>query len=94
MDEQLASVSRVQGKPFWSQSPQLVERLSSLNGTVSSQFRAPSPAQQSYIDEITDEYNSAIESLDAFLQDEVSAFNELLNTNQIPNVIVNLGSED
>ncbi len=91
IDEQIGNISRVEGKPIWSQSPMLVERLGNLSGTVGGQFQAPSEAQQNYLASITGEYQQAMQVLDDFFAGEVSGFNTMLTDNDVPALMTALG---
>jgi len=91
IDEQVGNIARADGKPRWSLGPQLVERLESLSGTISSQFQAPSAAQQDYLTTISNEHQQAMQALDNFFANQVSDFNQVLTDNDIPLLITELG---
>lgn len=94
LDQQINAISREKGKPLWSAGPQLVERLANLNGVLSGQFSAPSPAQQSYLEDIRIEFLEAIEEIDLFYTDELTMFNATLFDNDIPMLMIELGDEE
>lgn len=91
VDQQIESVARKEGKPQWSLAPQLVERLASLNGILSSQFRAPSAAQQQYLVEVRQQYQTAIQALTSFVETDVQAFNAVLEQHKLPGIYAQLG---
>ncbi len=93
LDTQITNIARAEGKPIWSQSQQLVERLQNLNGTVNGQFRAPSAAQQKYLGEISQDYQAAMQVLDEFMNQQVAGFNALLTDKDIPGLITELGED-
>ncbi|GAB4197446.1 MAG: hypothetical protein Tsb002_31570 [Wenzhouxiangellaceae bacterium] len=91
LKQQITSVAREPGKPFWSLAPQLVERLSALSGGLNNQFRAPSEAQQSYLRDIRSDYQTAMSSLDEFFNQTLPAFNDMLANNDVPGLTAELG---
>lgn len=94
LDEHIASIARVEGKPLYAQSPQLVERLGELNGTLSGQFRAPSQAQREYLQSISGEANDAIQRIDSFIEEDLRDFNQQLLDHQLPGLVYSLGEAD
>lgn len=91
LDEQLALLARAEGKPRWSVGPELVERLA---GMLSTEFRAPSPAQTAYLQSIRDEYTASTISVDGFLTGTLDAFNTALDQNNIPSINATLSSTE
>lgn len=90
LKQQVSSIARETGKPTWSLGPQLVERLQGLNGTLGGQFRSPSASQAAYMIDITNDYSTAKQSLEAFFNDDVVNFNEFLRGNDIPTLLTEL----
>ncbi len=90
VDTQISNIARVEGKPIWSQSQYITERLNALSGTVGGQFQAPSPAQQEYLADISDEYQQAMQALDSFFANQVAMFNQTLSDNDIPQIMTEL----
>jgi len=94
IDEHIASIARVEGKPLYAQSPQLVERLGNLNGTLSGQFQAPSQAQREYLQSIGSETQDAVQRIDTFVEEDLRDFNQQLLDHQLPGLVYSLGEED
>ncbi len=85
-EELLAKLSRVEGKPFWSQGPRLSERIEDLSRNIDGQFTAPTAAQMQLLSELREEYQASIGEIDAFFDDAVAALNQKLETAGVPPV--------
>lgn len=88
IQEELSLWTRVEGKPFWSQGPELSDLLDRLGGSIDGQLRQPTAAQDAYAAALVDEAAHAIRELDAFLMEEVPSFNEQLAEHGVPGVAV------
>ena len=89
IDEQIATIARVEGKPIWSQSQQLLEQLGGLSG---GEFRAPSAAQQAFLTELQQRFTTSMESLNGFFNTDVAEFNALLSEHNVPALLTELQS--
>lgn len=75
IEEQLHVWTREEGKPFWSQGPQLADRLGGLARQMGSSFSAPTAAQQAYAAELVTESDAAFAEVDRFLAEDLPAIN-------------------
>ncbi len=82
------SLSRTEGTPFWSQGPRLSERLDSLFGSVDDQFAAPTQAQQDLLEELSAEFDEALDRINRHFETEVTQLNAVLEAAGVPAVAV------
>ena len=87
-EELMATLSRVEGKPFWSQGPRVSERLESLMFGVDGQFAAPTAAQVELMEEVWVEFEEGLAKINEHLETAVPALNEALESAGVPGVAV------
>ena len=85
-EELLATLSRVEGKPFWSQGPRVSERIESLMFSIDGQFAAPTAAQRELMDELWVEFEEGLAKINEHVATEVAALNEALESVGVPAV--------
>ncbi len=88
IDEQLHVWVREDGKPFWSQGPHLIDRISGLARSVDGQFSAPTAAQQAYAERLQVRFDEAIAGINALLTEVVPSMNEKLGEHGVPPLAV------
>ncbi len=86
--ELLATLSRVDGKPFWSQGPRVSERLEDLARGIDGQFTAPTAAQLELLNELRSEHQESVAKIESFLSGDVSDLNNQLEGAGVPPVAV------
>ena len=79
-------LAREEDKPFWSQGPQLLDRINDLFGNIDSQFSAPTAAQAEHLDELKSEYARGIAELNEWLAVDLPEMNRLLQAAGVPPV--------
>ncbi len=87
-EELMGSLSRVEGKPFWSQGPRVSERIEDLMRDIDGQFSAPTAAQVELMDEVWTEFEEALAKINEHLANAVPALNEALAGAGVPAVAV------
>ena len=69
-------------------SPQLLEKLASLLGTIDRANAAPTRHQMEYLQQLETQYKSALDAVRRFLDQEVPAVNQTLQQNGVPPLLV------
>ena len=87
-EELLGKITRVEGKPFWSQGPRLIERLGQLFGNIDGQFAAPTAAQMEFLAELETETAEVMAEVQAFFEGDVTLFSEELEAAGLPGLLV------
>jgi hypothetical protein len=80
--------NRADGKPFWSQGPQLVDQIGNLFGSIDSQFTSPTRAQLEFLAELRREYELKVEELVKYFEESVPELNAQLTTSGVPALAV------
>lgn len=68
--------------------PKLLDKVSSLYSTVERGFAAPTSHQMDYLEKLQGEYQKAIEKVNSLIEQNVPAFNEMLQTHHLPTLLV------
>jgi len=82
------SLTRADGKPFWSQGPRLVNQIGDLFGNVDSQFAAPTRAQLDLLDELRSEYEEKMAELTSYFGELLPDLNAQLEGAGVPPLAV------
>jgi len=75
LDAQYALLTRDAEKPRWAAGPELVEHLESLSSDLGSRFQAPAPQQQAFLQQLNEQYQTARQQLNQFINVRLAAFN-------------------
>lgn len=81
-------LSRPKGKPFWTEGPRLVDRISDLLGQIDRTDALPTQAQLTYWAELVIELREALGRVNEFLQDGTKKLNSALSDLRLPPVYV------
>jgi len=79
---------RPEGKPFWSEGPRLLGRIRSLFRNIDRVNSIPTRAQVIYLNELKEEFETAVASINNFLSDSVKELNNLFSQNRTPLLLV------
>lgn len=71
----------------WSEGNKLLEDLRSLLGDIQGPFRAPTPYQMEFFNELKKEFTEKMEKVNAFFEKELPALNETLKQNNLPLIV-------
>ncbi len=82
------SLTRADGKPFWSQGPRLADQIGNLFGNVDNQFAAPTRAQLEFLEELKVEYGSKMEELTRYFGEAITKLNSQLEGAGVPPLTV------
>jgi hypothetical protein len=77
-----------EGKPFWSEGPRLIGRLSRLFSAVDSANAGPTAAQTAYLEELRIEFRAALDSINTYLGQTAPGLNTLFGRFQLPQVLI------
>ncbi len=77
-----------EGRPFWSEGPRLIGRLSRLFNDVDSANAGPTATQSAYLEELRVEFRSALESINTYLGQTAPGLNTLFGRFQLPQVLI------
>ena len=78
------SLTRADGKPFWSQGPRLADQIGNLFSNVDNQLAAPTQAQLDLLQELKGEYDEKVAELKQFFDESVPALNAQLESAGVP----------
>ena len=78
------SLTRADGKPFWSQGPRLADQIGNLFGNVDNQFAAPTKAQLDLLGELKTEYGEKVAELTRFFGETIPELNAKLQSAGVP----------
>ena len=78
------SLTRADGKPFWSQGPRLADQIGNLFGNVDSQFAAPTKAQLELLQELKSEYAAKVAELRSYFGEALPELNLKLQDAGVP----------
>ena len=84
--ELMHRLAREEGKPYWSQGPQLLDRIDDLFRNVDRQFVAPTSAQMELLEELKSEYAEGITALNSWLSSDLPEMNRMLESEGVPPV--------
>jgi hypothetical protein len=82
------SLTRADGKPFWSQGPRLADQIGNLFGNVDNQFAAPTQAQLDLLNELTSEYEEKMTELQHYFDGSIPKLNAQLESAGVPPLAV------
>jgi len=82
------SLSRADGKPFWSQGPRLADQIGNLFGNVDSQFAAPTQAQLAFLQELKSGYTEKVEELRQYFLESLPELNDQLGSAGVPSLAI------
>jgi hypothetical protein len=88
MDELQNSIARPQGRPYWSEGPRLLEKVSSLFNSLDQVNAAPTSAQVEYFGELAAEFKEAMSRANDYLSSASKELSSALNRHKLPQVIV------
>jgi photosystem II stability/assembly factor-like uncharacterized protein len=78
------SLTRADGKPFWSQGPRLADQIGNLFGNVDSQFAAPTKAQLDLLADLQTEYGEKVAELTRYFNETIPDLNTTLQSAGVP----------
>ena len=81
-------LTRPAGRPFWSEGPRLIDRVTDLLGQIDRTDAVPTQAQLTYWAELVIELRDAIGRVNAFLEDGTKKLNAALSDLRLPPVFV------
>ena len=84
--ELMLRLAREEGKPFWSQGPQLLDRIDDLFDNIDGQFAAPTVAQMELLEELKVEFAEGIGKLNSWLSTDLPEMNRMLEAEGVPAV--------
>ena len=73
---------------YWGEKDKLVENLKQLFWSIQSPFRAPTPAQIEFFEEIKSEYNTRINRVKNFFEKDIKGLNSMLKKVNLPIVAI------
>ncbi len=79
---------RPEGKPCWSQGPRLLGRIRSLFRNIDGVNAGPTRAQVIYFNELKEEFETAVASINNFLSGSVKELNDLFSHNRTPVLLI------
>jgi hypothetical protein len=77
-----------EGKPFWSEGPRLIGRLSGLFGALEGANARPTAAQTSYLEELRVEFRTAMDTVNSYLGETAPELNRIFDQFQLPQVLI------
>ena len=77
-----------EGRPFWSEGPRLINRLSSLFSAVEGANARPTAVQANYLGELRQEFAAALSGVNAYLGRTSPELNTLFEQFQLPRVLI------
>jgi photosystem II stability/assembly factor-like uncharacterized protein len=80
------SLTRADGKPFWSQGPRLADQIGNLFGNIDSQFAAPTKAQIDFLAELDVEYQEKVEELRTYFEETLPELNSQFQGAGVPSL--------
>jgi photosystem II stability/assembly factor-like uncharacterized protein len=81
-------LTRPAGRPFWSEAPRLLDRVTDLLGQIDRTDAVPTQAQLTYWAELVIELRDALGRVNAFLEDGTRKINAALSDMRLPPVYV------
>lgn len=84
----MGTLTRADGKPFWSQGPRLANQIDDLFSNVDSQFAAPTQAQLDLLQELKLAYDAKVEELRAYFGETLPTLNAQLESAGVPPVAI------
>ena len=82
------SLTRADGKPFWSQGPRLADQIGNLFGNVDNQFAAPTQAQLDLLEELRSEYEEKMAELQRYFNESIPELNAQMDSAGVPPLAV------
>jgi hypothetical protein len=82
------SLTRADGKPFWSQGPRLADQIGNLFGNVDNQFASPTRAQLDLLGELKSEYEEKMAELQQYFNESIPQLNAQLESAGVPSLAV------
>ncbi len=82
------TLSKPEGKPFWSEGPRLIGRLSSLFRGLEGANAAPTAAQTAYLEELREEFRTAMDAVNGYLGETAPEMNTIFDRFQLPQVLI------
>ncbi|MFC2157528.1 hypothetical protein ACFLT9_06790 [Acidobacteriota bacterium] len=88
IDSILDILVRPEGKPFWSEGPRLMERLSGLFRAISGVNANPTAVQEVYFGELSEEFDMTRARVDAYLIQYAKDINKVFQENNVPLILI------
>ncbi len=95
IDEQIAQIIEIQhtldkpqGRPFWSEGPRLIGRLSGLFRSLEGANARPTSAQAAFLAELRGEFRAALDTVNGYLGETAPELNEIFDRFQLPQVLI------
>ena len=82
------SLTRADGKPFWSQGPRLADQIGNLFGNVDNQFASPTRAQLDLLGELKSEYEEKMAELQNYFNESIPELNAQMESAGVPPLAV------
>lgn len=79
---------RPEGKPYWSEGPRLMGRISSLFFAINGVNASPTDAQKQYFNELKEEWETALTEFNNFLESSPREINEKFVRYQVPEIVI------
>jgi hypothetical protein len=84
--ELMLRLAREENKPFWSQGPQLLDRIDDLFDNIDGQFAAPTTAQMELLEKLETEFAEGVAALNSWLSTDLPKMNRMLEAEGVPAV--------
>jgi photosystem II stability/assembly factor-like uncharacterized protein len=81
-------LAKPEGRPFWSEGPRLIDRLSSLFRSVEGTNAAPLETQRDYFAELQEEFQAAMAMVNRYLGQTAQGLNDLFSQYQLPQILI------
>ncbi len=95
IDGHIAQITGIQdtlvkpeGKPFWSEGPRLIGRLSGLFRALEGANARPTAAQTSYLEELRVEFRTAMDTVNSYLGETAPELNMIFDQFRLPQVLI------
>ena len=88
IDSILDILVRPEGKPFWSEGPRLMGRLSGLFRAISGVNTNPTAVQKVYFGELGEEFDMTRARVDAYLIQYAKDINKVFQENNVPLILI------
>jgi len=81
-------LTRSKGRSFWREEARLIERLSSLFGSIDGVNASPTKAQEQYFNELEEEFKTAMAEVNQYLSKSVKELNNKLKKHEVPSLLI------
>jgi len=81
-------LTRPEGTPYWSEGPRLIERLNGLFQSIDSVNKAPTKAQIAYFEELKQEFEAGMDTINTYLGERAKQINKVFSKNNVPLLLV------